>query len=187
VHHALGLAVVLSDTDLEHRPVVVDPGPRHLESEDLPAQHAVLDDRFGARGADDVSEGFHVGIERRFGRQRCGRRPRQLGAVDAPDGGRVGEGGGPPGKRAGIRVDEDVKVLERKALSPEQRLAQGALRLLVGVDPPGPVLDQRGPTGEALRAPLRLPRLPSDEGAQLGLAEGSLPFVGYFLFPLRAP
>jgi len=194
VHHALGLAVVLSNADLEHRPMVVDDRPGHFESEDLAAQHPVLDNRLGAGGADHVDKGFDVGIEERFGRQRRGCGGRQPGAVDAPDGGRVGEGGGTPGKRAGVRVDEDVKILERKALRPEQRLAQGALRLLVGVDPPGAVLycravcDQRGPTGEALRTPLCLAPLPSDEGAQLGLAEALPPFVlGYFLFPLRAP
>jgi len=81
-------------------------------------------------------------------------------------------------------------MLERLPLGPQQNLAQGARRLLVGEDPPGVPLNERGATRKPLGSPLCFSPLPTDKGAQLGLAKGPAPVVaqvGYFLFPLRAP
>jgi hypothetical protein len=86
-----------------------------------------------------------------------------------------------------------VQLIERKAAGPEQSAAEGALRLLVGVDPASAVLscrgalDKRAAAGKALGTALVVPPLPPDEGAQLGLTDGLLAVgLGYFFFP-RAP
>ena len=81
-----------------------------------------------------------------------------------------------------------MKVLDRKALGPEEGPAQGAGLVLAGEDPAGAVFDQCGAAGKSLSAAVLVPPPPSDEGAQLGLAESFPPLVvGYFFFPPRAP
>jgi hypothetical protein len=188
VDHSLGLAVVLPHPHLEDRPVGVDDGAGHLEAEYLAAQHAVFDDRVGTGGADDLGEGRDEEIDRRLRRERVGLGDRQRGVLDAPHRRRCGEGGCPAGEHAGLLVDEKVQVLDREAQSPEQCPSQGARRFLVSEDPARAVLDERRTTGKVLGAPVRLSPLPSDEGAQLGLAKALRPLgVGYFFFPPRAP
>jgi len=211
VDHPLGLAVVLADAHLEHRGVGVDDGPGHFEPQNLAAEDAVLDDGLGARGADDVGEGGDVGVERRLGRQRLGLGSHERRPVDAPDGRRTGECGRPAGEQAGAIVDDNVQVVEREPLGPEQCPAQGARRLFVSEHPTGAVLDERRSPRKPLRAPVAVAPVPLDEGAQLGLAKGlarplfdyigsfgpeaptariekgTRPVVGYFFFPPRAP
>jgi hypothetical protein len=80
-----------------------------------------------------------------------------------------------------------VQPLEEKPLGPEQPPAQGARRLLVGEHPTGAVLDERRSSREPLRPTVAIAPVPLDEGAQLGLAKGLPPVVGYFFFPPRAP
>ena len=69
VDHALGLAVVLADADLQQRAFVVDHDSSHLQAEHLSAQDPVLDHRLGARSENDVRQRSHPRVERRLGRQ----------------------------------------------------------------------------------------------------------------------
>ncbi|MFL5910119.1 MAG: hypothetical protein ACJ768_06060 [Gaiellaceae bacterium] len=185
--HPLGLAVVFADAYLQHRAVGLDDSPGHFEPENLAAENAVLDDGLGARGSDDVGKGGDVGVERRLGRQRLGLGWHERRTVDAPDGRLTGKGGRPAGEQAGAVVDDNVQVVEREPLGPEQCPAQGARRLLVSEHPTGAVLDERCSSREPVRAPVAVAPVPLDEGAQLGLAKGPLPVFGYFFFPPRAP
>jgi len=188
VQHALGLPVVLADANLEHWTVLVENGACHLEAEDLTAEHPVLDDRFGAGGADDVGEGRHLWVEWRLRRVRLRLGGRQRRAVDAPDRRRAAEGRGAAGKNARVLVDEQVEVLDREPLGPQQGAAQRPLWLVFGKDPARAVVNRGGPSGKALGAPVPLAPVAPDEGAQLGLTERLAALtLGYFLFPLRAP
>ena len=84
-----------------------------------------------------------------------------------------------------------VLVLPLKSLDgcdAQERLAETALGLLVGVDPRRALIDERGPAGETLRPAVGVAPLRPDKGAQLGLSKGFLPpAFGYFFFPPRAP
>ena len=188
VDDALGLAVVLADADLEHRPVLVDGRTCNLEPEDLGAEDSVLDDRFGAGGSDDVYQGVDPGVERWLGGQwlRFGRR--QHRAVDAPDLRRIAERRGAAGEHTRRLVDEEMEIFDTEPLGPQQGAPQRPLRLVVGQNPNGAVGDRGGAAGKALRPAFGVAPLALDEGAQLGLAKALVPpGVDYFLFPLRAP
>jgi hypothetical protein len=170
--------------------VFVDNRTRDLEAQHLSAEHTVLDDGFGAGSADCVGQRHHGGVQRRLGWQRLGLGLGQRRAVHPPDGGRIGERRGPAGQGAGgvAAIDDEVQMLYRVALGPQQTSTQGTPGLLVRIDPGGSVLDEGGSAGKAFRLTVGLTPLPSDEGAQLGLAETFPPLVfSYFFFPPRAP
>ena len=106
----VGLAIEAADADLEVRALGVDLDASHFEAEHLADEPAVLDDRIGTGGGDEVGEGSDVGAQRRVDRHRRGSSRHEPPALDLPDADGLGELRGLPGDDTGIAVlDDDVQ------------------------------------------------------------------------------
>ena len=178
---------MLADADLEQWSFLVHHDTYHLEAEDLTPQHAMLHDRLGATRPDEVGEHRSARVERRLGRQWIRLGPRERRAVDPPHRRWARESCGPTGEHARLRVRQKVKLVEGEPQGPQEGLAEGPRRLVLGQHPTGTVLHESGAAREALGPALRFAPLPAHQGAELGETKRLLLLVLYFFFPPRAP
>jgi hypothetical protein len=99
--------------------------------------------------------------------ERLGLGPLDGAAVDAPDGGRVGERGGAPGQQAGGAGGEQVDLGDAVGARPGERGAERTAGLVLGEDPGAVALPQGGAAGERARLALARTEVVADERAEL--------------------